>query len=304
MPQDINDITVIMATYNGSKYLEAQMESIIGQSHKPYRIRVFDDVSSDNTLQLLKTYEKRTNIEVIQRPQNLGVIRNLKAALATIDGPEYIALADQDDVWLPQKLEISLGALKEIDIDPKKPALVYSDLMVIDQAGQHVSDSFWEILGLSKYQHVLSTLVYGNVVTGCASLMNAALLPYAQDIPEDLSTYHDAWLALCAFCFGKVKTIKTPLIQYRLHPENLTFYSSDVPKIKDRIKTHWRLLTRKDKFMQEQFALIERFLKVYNSQLKEEDRRVLKRFLSSRNKSYIQQKMIMRSTFKPYWLKK
>jgi glycosyltransferase involved in cell wall biosynthesis len=153
-------VSVVMATCNGEKYLDLQIQSILKQTLKPDEIIVCDDVSTDGTVAILEKYRQQGQLIYVVNNYRLGFVDNFKKAVGLAATTNYVSLCDQDDEWLPDKLERSVALLEKIN-DNKIPCLVYSDLMLIDQNGKILNHSFRNELGQDKYQHNLETLLFG-----------------------------------------------------------------------------------------------------------------------------------------------
>lgn len=285
-------ISVLMITYNGSAFIEEQLRSIDGQSHLS-DIFILDDKSQDDFYSQLQnttlTLNNKSTVE--QNEENLGVLGNIKRIIALNHSKQWIALSDQDDVWKDDKL---YTLAKYLPQNLETPILIYHDAEVIDAAGTVIHPSFWALLGQDHYEHRLETFLYGNFITGGSSLFNQALAKYAKDIPEDLNTLHDAWLGLCAFCFGQVVQVNTQLNQYRFHQSNVAF-DKDPRSRKELIL---KKLTVGKTFLVNEIALVERFMITYHRQIPEIKEKVLKDFLRLKNQPMffkrLQKKKILR----------
>ena len=133
-------IDILMATYNGEKYLKEQIESILNQSYENINLIISDDCSNDNTKKILQEYEKKDKrIKVYYQKENLGYIKNFEFLLKKIENEIYM-LSDQDDVWLPQKVEKSYELLKKENAD-----LVFGDLEVVDENLNTIYPSFGDL---------------------------------------------------------------------------------------------------------------------------------------------------------------
>ncbi|EIO7716388.1 glycosyltransferase, partial [Campylobacter coli] len=131
----MNDtVAVILATYNGEKYLKQQIDSILDQTYKDIKIYIGDDSSKDNTINIIKTYKNLypDKITYYQNETNIGFIKNFEKLLQ-IAKEDYIAFSDQDDVWLPCKLEEQIKAIKEVEKKDNLPIMCHSDLIMIDE---------------------------------------------------------------------------------------------------------------------------------------------------------------------------
>jgi len=284
-----------MITYNGHQHFGEQLESILGQSH-PIRLDIFDDCSNHYFIEQLDRVSKNyPDVKIHHAEENQGVIGNVKRALSDFSEP-YIALSDQDDVWLPNKIQLTTDTLREIE-EPGMPALVHHDMSIIDENGSLKPSSFWEVMRQHNFKHNFEANVIINLVTGCASLMNKELANFARDIPEDLNIYHDAWLGMVAYTMGKTESIYEVLSQHRQHNDSLTFSRKTKLSIFSRIKLNALQLLGIENTFESQYAFIDRFLDTYYSQLDSYHKAYFKSFLSLKNKSHWAQKKFIWKAF-------
>jgi len=200
-------ISVALATYNGARYLRAQIDSVLAQSDVVIEIVVVDDGSSDQTTAILAEYASRDSRLRWQRNErNLGPTATFERAMALCTG-EYIAPCDQDDVWAPDKLARLHEAIGDSD-------LVYCDSEYIDadgnSLGRRVSAGSTMLAGKSPL-----TFLFANSVSGHACLLRRDLLEVSRPFPE--RAYHDWWLALCAAGRNGVRYLNEPLVSFRRH---------------------------------------------------------------------------------------
>ena len=139
-------IDVLLATYNGEKYLREQLDSILNQTYTNFNLIISDDCSTDGTVKILEEYEKKDSriTGVFVHQKNQGVVKNIEYLLSLVQS-DYYMLADQDDVWLPEKIEMSLKKIKETDSD-----LVFGDLEVVDEKLNTIYPSFNDYMLLSR----------------------------------------------------------------------------------------------------------------------------------------------------------
>lgn len=217
------DLEVLMATYNGEKFLLEQLISIQNQSLCPKRLIVYDDASADQTLEILNRFAASSPLAVSVLPGDgrLGCIGAFSHLLQHSTAA-YVALADQDDRWDADKLECSYGLLRQLEQrhGVETPILVHSDLRLITAEGEAMADSFLQRQRLDPCRTGMNDLIYTNVVTGCTVMVNRALLDKALPIPAD-SMMHDWWLALVASRFGVIGFLDRPTLDYRQHGSNL-----------------------------------------------------------------------------------
>lgn len=219
-------VQILLAAYNGAAYLAEQIESIRRQSYPDWRLLIRDDGSTDQTVDIVRDFAARDpRIELLADDRGrLGVLGNFAAlAEAALERPAcYVAFADQDDVWHPQKLDWQLACLAaaERDSPPDTPIAVHSDLAVVDAQLRPIHPSFLRYQGLwHETDRPLRTLVVQNFVTGCTLLFNRPLLELAVPIPPQ-ALVHDWWLALCAAAAGRLEFLPQATVQYRQHAGN------------------------------------------------------------------------------------
>lgn len=225
-------ILVLLPVYNGEQFLAEQLNSILSQTHKNIRIMMRDDGSSDHSSAILAEYAARypQQIRMVRDDMgNLGAAAGfsllMQLALSLIDTqqeqcPVYFALADQDDVWHPEKLETCLQRLLlEESATPGLPLLIHSDLKVVDKVGAELAPSLMRFQGLNPEHRTFPAQLVSNTVTGCTTLMNRPLLEKALPVPPQ-AMMHDWWLSLVASCFGRLCYINAAQVDYRQHGRN------------------------------------------------------------------------------------
>jgi len=216
-------IDVVLPTYNGAAYLRQQVASIDQQTLRPQRLLIRDDGSTDGTQELLVSLQQDygTWLELLPANGNLGCTANVNRLLEGTSAP-YVALADQDDIWLPHKLDASLALLQQLERrrGVETPLLVHSDLELVDREGVSLGKTYLQLQRLDPGRTAPQHLSLTNVVTGCTVLMNRALLQTALPIPPQ-ALMHDWWLALVAACLGEIALLGEPTVFYRQHGGNV-----------------------------------------------------------------------------------
>lgn len=211
-------ISIALATWNGASYLPELLDSLISQTVCPLEIVACDDGSTDETRNILLDYAERSSIpiRIAFNELRLGAPRNFARAMSLCRG-EFIALADQDDIWHPRKLEQALDIFqKEKDID-----LIVGDSCLVDSLGKFSGLSHWQQLGFNpkKTQRgVWKTLLKHNVLPGACMVLRSRLRDQALPLPD--YWMHDYWLGLVACSTGKVLLISHPWQDYRQHDGN------------------------------------------------------------------------------------
>lgn len=213
-------IDILLATYNGEKYLKEQLDSILNQTYKNIRIIISDDCSKDTTPEILKEYQKKDDrIELHIQKNNLGVVKNIEFLLKQVKSPYYM-LADQDDYWLPEKSEKSLEKLKE-----EKADLVFGDLEVVDKNLNTMYKSFNEYMLLTrkinKYINSYKVNYLYNCITGCTVLAKKETIEKIIPLPTNSKrVLHDHWIGLMVALNGKLAYMPEKYIRYRQHGNN------------------------------------------------------------------------------------
>ena len=219
-------IDILLATYNGARYLAPQLDSLLGQTHQHFRLLVSDDGSTDATLDILRGYRAAFGERLILLPNpspGAGVVRNferlMQASLA--DGQaQWAASCDQDDVWLPDKLATQWAEMQRIEVQAgtQTPCLVHGDLTVVNERLEVISPSFAAYQRTDPAAATALSLLSVNQVTGCAMMVNRALLRMALPVPPE-AIMHDWWCALISGS-GRRSYLPAPLLLYRQHGAN------------------------------------------------------------------------------------
>lgn len=205
-------VSIALATYNGEQFLRIQLDSIYAQTYKNIEVVVVDDCSTDATKAILDEYKHKYGLCYFANEFNIGFLRTFEKAFSFCSG-DYIALADQDDVWLPNKIQRLVDNIGDY-------SLITSDAVLIDENGEVFSESYKsysKISGLTGKP--LGVLIFRNYVTGCTTLFRRDLLATALPIPEG-ETFHDWWLAIVASKMNGIKYLDERLTKYRQHSAN------------------------------------------------------------------------------------
>lgn len=218
------EVEVLLATYNGERFLREQIDSILNQDYANLRVLARDDGSTDGTVSILKEYEERFPGRFRLMPPSAGTggAKLNFLILMKESTADYVCFADQDDVWLPTKVSLTWGAVERLvqvrgaDI----PLLVFTDLRVVDQDGATLHPSFWQRSGL-EVQNVnrLARVLGENPVTGCTVMMNRNMCDLAKQMPEE-ATMHDRWVGLLAAALGAAEAMPVQTVLYRQHDRN------------------------------------------------------------------------------------
>ena len=217
-----DQVDILLATYQGGSYLKEQLLSILQQSYPHFHILIRDDGSTDQTLSIIDSFRQiyPEHISLIPSIQRMGVKGNFSELMHHAKA-RYIMLSDQDDIWLPHKIELSLLKMKEMENQhgTQIPLLMHTDLQVVTSDLNIIDPSFWHYSNLNPSIMGLNRLLIQNIVSGCALMMNQQLLHLAYPIPHQC-LMHDWWIALVAAIFGKIDYIQESTLLYRQHDKN------------------------------------------------------------------------------------
>ena len=214
-------VDVLLPLHNGARYLPDLLTSLEAQTRSSWNLLVRDDASSDASTALVK--ERAIAACSLHRGDHVGVVRGMNWLLENSASP-YFMPADQDDIWLPEKMATLLDAVQAMEQawGTDTPILAFCDLELVDANGKSQGTTFRRQYGFpddweTKFQSIL--IMSG--APGCAMLGNAALRKCALPLPDENRIFmHDWWLLLCAAALGKVVYVPKPLVLYRQHEHN------------------------------------------------------------------------------------
>ena len=276
-----------MTTCNGQAYLRMQLDSILAQTLKPQEIIVCDDASTDDTIIILKEYADKGLIQLHQNTRRVGVLQNFKNAVSLCKTDNYITFSDQDDVWVDEKLQKQFNALLPLT---DKPAIVFSDLVMVDQDLRTINESFWQVLNIDVRQENLNSLLFGNFITGCTVMMNPAMRDYFLQMPVTNVGMHDHWLGLIAYSFGEHTFLTDKLVRYRQHGNNVTFETNSKESLGKWLSKNIRQVINTKAYLKGEIAMVRRFYEQYHSLLTAEQTTIFKSFMSLDRAIYLRKK--------------
>ncbi|WP_164969639.1 glycosyltransferase family 2 protein [Aquirufa rosea] len=216
-------ISIALCTRNGEKFLRTQLSSFVDQTLQADEIIVCDEGSTDQTLSILEQFAEKLPLKIYKNPQQLGTYRNFEKAISLCHG-DIIFPADQDDYWVPQKLERVYTYFK---LHPEIDA-IFTDALLVDEFGQTSGKKLWESFRFRQKQQEdwkkgksLEILLDGNRVTGCTMGIRKSYFERVSPFPDSLpsSFLHDAWLGIMAAAENKIDFIPATYVHYRLHSE-------------------------------------------------------------------------------------
>ncbi len=286
-------VSIALTTYNGAEFLSQQLDSFYAQSYKNIEVVACDDSSDDGTVKILEKYRKTQGLKFRVNSRRLGYQKNFEKAITLCRG-EYIALSDQDDIWLPLKLETLVKEIGDY-------SLVCSDLQLIDENNRVFHDSYMDFMKkrVPEENLMYERLIFDNYFPGCSMMFHRSLIDRIMPIPVE-AMHHDWWIAVQASLNGGIKYITTPLMQYRQHGKN-TIGSKKFSGFKytlDRLSEIFFNFRKRKMELMEKYRNLLRFVRynsensVYKDQHQRELLKTAERFFSSYLKGYIHLKTV------------
>lgn len=207
-------ISVCIPTYNGEKFIKQQLDSILNQSIPVDEIVISDDSSTDKTVEIIKSYNDK-RIILLENQTFKSPIFNIQHALINAQG-DFIFLADQDDIWFQNKVEMVMGRLKNYN-------LVVTDCNLIDEDNNVFAPSLFKISNSGKgfMKNFIKNTYHGSCMAFDRGLLNQ-ILPFPRKI-----AMHDIWIGLNAELHSSINFCNTPLMSYRRHRNNATPLSGE-----------------------------------------------------------------------------
>ena len=242
-----NLISIAMCTYNGERFLNEQISSILEQTYRNFELVIVDDNSKDNTINIIKEYQSKDNrIKLFQNNKNIGFLKNFEKAISLCRG-DFIALSDQDDVWKKNKLEVFLKNIND-------NMLIYSDAILIDEYSKEIGSQLIRPNHNLVHGKCNKAFIFYNCVSGNTLMFRRELVCNIVPIPKNI-IFHDIWIAFLASTYGTITFTDESLTYYRRYSEQITSNKKkDYKSIFDRInkKEKFYLLNSKNlinKFM-------------------------------------------------------
>ena len=284
-------VIVLLSTYNGEKYVREQLESILHQTYTNLKILVRDDGSTDNTCNILNEYEQQGKIDII-RGTNVGFAQSFFELIDKVEDVDYYAFADQDDVWLPDKVEKTLARMQADEAafrvagETHASILVHCDSRIVDRALREIAPSFVAYQKMTPSRAKLQQLLVQNNVVGGALMMNRALAERITEIPAHC-VMHDQWIALVASAFGHIDFVPESLYLYRQHGDNVlgAGKGSRIMEILGRFgigrkdgKTKAEMDAHSQSVYREMFLQAESFRRCFDAELSTKQKHLLDEF--------------------------
>ena len=209
-------ISIVMAVYNGSRYVQQQIESILSQTYTDFELIILDDLSQDNTVEIVKYFETfDSRVVVLENTLNTGVANTFGAGITKASG-EFIALSDQDDIWLPNHLEVLVESITDHSLAHTNSRMFNDD----NRVETLLWDKFRWVFRLNRDEKLIY-LLFANYVRGASCMFRADLCQIALPFPKGL-VLHDHWLAFCAANASGIADVDCVTTLYRRHRNTVT----------------------------------------------------------------------------------
>lgn len=227
-----NKIDILLPTYNGEKFLREQIDSILNQSIDIFRLYIRDDGSKDNTLEIIKEYALHDERVIhVESPEgNLGLVKSIEKML-TLSNADLIFFADQDDVWINNKIEKFVSFYNTIKDADELPVLIHSNCYITDEK-LNITGDF--VKNIAKSNAITDSL-FNFFVQGSSSMINKKLKETSGKFPDNVYV-HDRYLHMISQLFGQRYYLDTPLMYYRQHDNNVIGAGNIRTKIKNNLR--------------------------------------------------------------------
>lgn len=236
----MEQLAILMATYNGEKYIAEQLDSLLNQTVSDFTVYIHDDGSTDNTVEIIKQYQKKypDRFQCLEYPPSGGAKNNFLSLLRMVEA-QYYMFCDQDDVWFPEKVKISYSEMKKCESGNwDMPCVVFGDMQVTDRERRVISTSYLKYVKKDPQKISLKELLVQNVAAGCTMMINRKLALLSLHYQNQDSIFmHDWWIMLIAACVGKIAYMNKPLLMYRQHGDNSVGIGKDRYKwLKEKVR--------------------------------------------------------------------
>lgn len=216
-------VCILLATYNGEKYLEQLLDSLIIQTYQDFVCYIHDDGSTDDTVAIIEKYcqKDQQRFCIVEGEKQGGAKQNFFYLLYhVINRHQYIMFCDQDDVWIDDKIEKSVRAIEKLEQEREEPCLVYCDMKVVDEKLNVISDSFLQYNALICKHITFDRAIMKCYAAGCSMVINNKLAKLLVIKENKEVIMHDWWAMMLAAAVGKIGRISEPLLLYRQHQDN------------------------------------------------------------------------------------
>ena len=248
-------VAILMATYNGEKFVGEQIQSIINQSYNNWNLFIRDDCSTDSTPSIIAKYASSdSRIRIVNDDLgNIGPLMNFSTLMKQCDGWGYVVFADQDDIWFKKKVYSTIRAFSGSELE-----LVYTNYTVAEKYTQSVNDAIYR--KNPPYEATSKILLLQNWIMGCTMALTGQLCKIVSSIPK-VADNHDNWIANVAAVIGKISYYSEPTMFHRIHNNNVTQSLQTKKILKVIVRTFNRFKQRKVS-MNKKTVFLDELLKV------------------------------------------
>lgn len=293
----MDKVHIIMAAYNGEAYIKEQIMSIRENTYTDWMLWIFDDGSTDNTPEVVKKLveEDTERIHYIINDTNKGVTLNFLEGVKTVAGyngvwnetgaiNQYFMFCDQDDVWMPDKIEKTLKTMKRFEkkYSSKLPLVIYTDAMIADENLCALAPSFHKSNHLNTAKVDLGHILMENKLIGCTMMFNSALVKKLTVLPTH-ARYHDWWIGLLGAAFGHIVYLPHPTIYYRQHERNVVGNQDFTGYVKKRIGA----LKEQKRAINANVRQAQEFYEIYKESMCEDVKMIIYAMTELRNNNWI-----------------
>ncbi|MBR3772686.1 MAG: glycosyltransferase family 2 protein [Clostridium sp.] len=285
-------IDIVMSTYNGEHYLKEQIESILKNSWTSWRLWICDDGSKDHTEAVARAYAHTYPDKIFWKPNE----SNKGSAISFLDGArkvsgEYVMFCDQDDYWLPNKIENTLACMKAAEEKYGKatPLTVFTDARVVDEELKLLKESFHKSNQLDTTKLDLTHMLMENKMMGCTMMLNRALVERLHRFPKKVRM-HDWWIGLIAASLGKIVYLDEQTMLYRQHRNNVVGSKGfSLQMILDKVAS-WK--KQKQALLDTQ-KQAEKLYRLFEEELGEEEKQMVYKFATLHKRNWIERRRVL-----------
>lgn len=218
-------VEILLATYNGEKYLRKQLDSLLAQDYRNFKITIRDDGSTDGTREIIDMYLESSpeKVSLLETKTEYKSVRNNFSELLRNATGDYIAFCDQDDIWDKQKLTKEMNTMVRVEsaAGGRMPVLIHSDLSVVDEMLNPIAPSYMAYANIKPEKFTLKRSLAESCMKSCTVIINAPMLALCKYVPDNAISL-DWWLTINAAAFCKIGYVKEQLVKYRQHGGNFS----------------------------------------------------------------------------------
>jgi glycosyltransferase involved in cell wall biosynthesis len=239
-------VKIVITTYNRQSWAAEAIDSALAQTHRPIHIVIVDDASTDGTAQLAKSYQERhpDMVTAICKPENRGLADSIATGMRAESGADFVAVLNDDDAWLPMKLERQL----ERFFERPELGLVYCEAQIVDEHGKATGELFSDLFGRLDQGDAFSNLLHANRACASTLLLRKDLAEMAAATMPDPSLVSDYYLMLLAAGYSRVESIEEPLALYRASAAGM--HAADDEMWRDTTRARRQLFARNPQLAQ------------------------------------------------------